>query len=72
MNILVIYAHPNPNSFNAAILEQVKRGLKEREISYTVIDFYKDHFNPVLIVNDQLKKCSRHKRGQRDKPKASP
>ena len=63
MHVLVIYAHPNPKSFNAAILEQIERGLREGNHAVTVVDLYNDNFNPILIVNEQ------HKRSQmRDDP----
>lgn len=54
MNVLVIYAHPNPASFNAAVLEQVKRGLGDSHHSYTVIDLYQDNFDPVLTYGDKM------------------
>ena len=56
MNVLIIHTHPNPNSFNHAILEQVEQGLKDGNHSYTVIDLYADNFNPVLVYNAQIKR----------------
>jgi len=56
MNVLIIYTHPNPNSFNHAILEQVEQGLKDGNHSYKVIDLYADNFNPVLVYNEQKKR----------------
>ncbi len=56
MNVLVVYAHPNPKSFNAAILSQIERGLKDGGHTVTVIDLYEANFNPVLIVNEQKKR----------------
>ncbi|WP_019007707.1 NAD(P)H-dependent oxidoreductase [Cohnella laeviribosi] len=56
MNVLIIYAHPNPKSFNGAILNEVKRGLQEAGHKYTLIDLYKDNFNPVLIYNDKIRR----------------
>ncbi|WP_067937069.1 NAD(P)H-dependent oxidoreductase [Alicyclobacillus kakegawensis] len=58
MNVLVIYAHPNPNSFNAAIREQIERGLREGGHSFTVVDLYKDNFNPVLVIHDQMRRSN--------------
>lgn len=52
MNVLIIYAHPNPKSFNHAVLEQVKKGLKESGHKISVIDLYQEHFDPRLIFND--------------------
>lgn len=52
MNVLIIYAHPNPNSFNHAALEQLKLGFKEGNHKVQVIDLYRDNFNPVLFFDD--------------------
>jgi len=56
MNVLIIYTHPNPNSLNHAILEQVEQGLKDGNHSYELIDLYADNFNPVLVYNEQKKR----------------
>lgn len=56
MKVLIIYAHPNPKSFNDAILEHVKQGLKSGNHSFEVIDLYADNFNPVLVYNEQVKR----------------
>ena len=56
MNVLIIYTHPNPNSLNHAILEQVEQGLKDGNHSYKVIDLYADNFNPVIVYNEQKKR----------------
>ncbi|MDY0282524.1 MAG: NAD(P)H-dependent oxidoreductase [Salinivirgaceae bacterium] len=56
MNVLIVYAHPNPQSFNAAILKEVERGLQEAGHTYTVIDLYKDNFDPVLVYNDKIRR----------------
>lgn len=54
MNVLVIYAHPNPGSFNNALLQQVTRGLKDSNHDFTVIDLYKENFNPVLVYGGSI------------------
>ncbi len=41
MNVLVVYAHPDPKSLNSAILEHVERGLGDASHVFTVIDLYK-------------------------------
>ncbi|WP_077616083.1 NAD(P)H-dependent oxidoreductase [Caenibacillus caldisaponilyticus] len=56
MKVLIIYAHPNPESFNAALLKAVERGLREAGHAYAVIDLYKDRFNPVLVYNDKIRR----------------
>lgn len=48
MNVLVIYSHPNPASFNSAILGVVKDELARRDVSVKVKDLYAMNWNPVL------------------------
>lgn len=55
MNVLIIYAHPNQESFNGAILAQVKKGLEETTNSVTIIDLYQEEFDPVLRFNSTNK-----------------
>jgi NAD(P)H dehydrogenase (quinone) len=52
MKTLVIYSHPNPKSFNHAILEQLCKGLEENDVEYEVVDLNKIGFNPVLGMQD--------------------
>lgn len=52
MNVLVVYAHFNPNSFTHAILESVTRGLDESPHSYKVSDLNAIGFNPVFTAQD--------------------
>jgi len=49
---LVVYAHPNPKSFNAAILKSFTSGLSEAGHSYEVVDLYSEGFDPVLKGDD--------------------
>ncbi|QOX65685.1 NAD(P)H-dependent oxidoreductase [Anoxybacterium hadale] len=56
MNALIIYSHPNTKSFNHAILNQVKQGLKDGGHTFEVIDLYVDNFNPVLVYNEGIKR----------------
>ena len=53
MNVLIVYAHPSPSSFNAAILNHVQKGLQETNHSVTVLDLYKEQFDPVLVFNEE-------------------
>lgn len=55
MNVLIIYAHPSPSSFNAAILEHVQKGIGETNHSVTLLDLYKEQFDPVLVFNEEKK-----------------
>ncbi|MED1557099.1 NAD(P)H-dependent oxidoreductase [Bacillus paramycoides] len=56
MNVLIIYAHPSPSSFNASILEHVQKGLQETNHSVTLLDLYKEQFDPVLVFNEEKKR----------------
>jgi NAD(P)H dehydrogenase (quinone) len=52
MRTLIIYSHPNPNSFNHAVLDCLTEGLKETGQEYEVVDLYKIEFDPVLKMHD--------------------
>lgn len=52
MKYLILYAHPNPKSFNHAILETVQAELKNAGREVSLRDLYAQNFNPVLSVND--------------------
>ncbi|MGV5536491.1 NAD(P)H-dependent oxidoreductase [Bacillus sp. XB1] len=56
MNVLIVYAHPNPSSFNAAIFNHVQKGLPETNHSVTLLDLYKEQFDPVLVFNEEKKR----------------
>ncbi|WP_205647264.1 NAD(P)H-dependent oxidoreductase [Actinobaculum sp. 313] len=45
-NILVVYAHPYPQSFAHAVLDEAVRALEEKHADYNVIDLYADGFDP--------------------------
>lgn len=48
MNILVVYSHPNMESFNHAILETLVAALKDDSHEVRVRDLYDLKFDPVL------------------------
>ena len=52
MKYLIIYAHPNPKSFNHAILETISGELKKKNKEFKVRDLYKIDFNPALSLRD--------------------
>lgn len=52
MQYLIIYAHPNPASFNHAILETISEELDKKNKNYKVRDLYKIGFNPVLSARE--------------------
>ena len=55
MNVLIIYAHPNPRSFNQAILETVDAALRERGHTTRIHDLYQMQFRPTLDGEDLLR-----------------
>jgi len=55
MNILIIYAHPRPKSFNQAILETVETTLGERGHASRVHDLYRMRFRCVLDDDDLIR-----------------
>jgi len=46
--VLIVYAHPNPESFNAAIRKTTEEFLSEKGIPFNTRDLYSMGFNPVL------------------------
>ncbi len=48
MKATIIFAHPNPASFNAAILTMIQQTLANAQIETEVRDLYVLNFNPVL------------------------
>lgn len=54
MNVLIIYAHPNPRSFNRAILDVVEATLHERGHATQIHDLYQMRFRCVLDGEDLL------------------
>ena len=52
MNILIVYAHPNPNSFNAALRDLAVRVLSQAGHSILLSDLYTMRYNPVLSAEE--------------------
>lgn len=52
MRVLVVYAHPNPESFCHAVLERVQAGLDDGGHEHEVIDLYALGFDPVFRMQD--------------------
>ncbi|MEB4592214.1 NAD(P)H-dependent oxidoreductase [Candidatus Thiothrix sp. Deng01] len=52
MRVLIVYAHPNPASFNHAMLESCQRGLLEGGHEVRIKDLYAENFDPVLRASD--------------------
>lgn len=55
MNHLIVYSHPNPKSFNHAILEVYEQALVEQGHEVRVRDLYAMDFNPVLSADDLVR-----------------
>jgi NAD(P)H dehydrogenase (quinone) len=53
MKALVVYCHPNPKSFNAAIRDTVMAVLQEGGHETRLVDLYADGFNPVMSLSDR-------------------
>lgn len=52
MKILIIYAYPNHNSLNAAVLKTVEQNFSDNHTVKTV-DLYAENFNPVLRFDEE-------------------
>lgn len=53
MNILVIYCHPNPESFTAAVKDRAIASLKEAGHGVDLIDLYAEGFDPVMSRDER-------------------
>jgi len=61
MQILVVFSHPDPTSFQASILAALVERLKARGHALRVIDLYGEDFDPVLDLESW--RAHRHARG---------
>ncbi len=52
MNTTIVYAHPWTGSFNRAILDAVQEVFLDQKRGATLIDLYKDGFNPVMFADE--------------------
>lgn len=52
MKVLVVYAHPNPQSFNHAVLDAFTKGLRDGGHTYEVVDLYAIKFDPCTKLED--------------------
>jgi len=53
MRVLVIYAHPDPDSFNAALHRQILSSLTDAGHETDDLDLYADKFDPVLSFEER-------------------
>jgi NAD(P)H dehydrogenase (quinone) len=54
MNVLIVYAHPEPTSYNAALKNAAVESLKERGAEVRISDLYGMNFNPVATMSDTI------------------
>ena len=52
MNVLIVHAHPEPNSFTAALRDQAVDTLKAQGHEVQVSDLYAMNWNPVASAED--------------------
>jgi NAD(P)H dehydrogenase (quinone) len=62
MNHLVVFSHPNPRSFNRAILDAYTAALQERGREVRVRDLYALGFDPVLSLAPEVRAEQEHVR----------
>jgi|TARA_B110000240_G_scaffold179806_1_gene210318 NAD(P)H dehydrogenase (quinone) len=48
MNVLIVYAHPNPLSFNQSIQKVISTAFKNKGATVRLKDLYAEKFDPVL------------------------
>lgn len=46
--VLIVHAHPNPDSFSSAVLRAVQAGLDQNDVQVRVRDLYAESFDPRL------------------------
>jgi NAD(P)H dehydrogenase (quinone) len=54
MNVLIVYAHPEPNSFNATLKDQAVAVLQKQGHQVKISDLYAQHFKPQAEQTDFL------------------
>ena len=47
MSVIIVYCHPYEESFNHAVLENVKANLNNKRVEYQIIDLYQEKFSPI-------------------------
>lgn len=52
VKILVVYAHPTQNGHCANIFQEIKTQLKDRVISFTILDLHKAKFSSILHADE--------------------
>jgi len=52
MNVGIVIAHPDPDSFNHALLDSFVKGAKKANHDVHIIDLYKDQFDPTVSLDE--------------------
>lgn len=52
MKVLIVFTHPNPQSFNHALLEHITEGLETAGHEVRIKDLYQEGFDPILKADD--------------------
>jgi putative NADPH-quinone reductase len=52
MRPLILYCHPDPGSFSAAVRDTIIHHLAQRGTEYRLIDLYAEGFDPVMCATD--------------------
>jgi NAD(P)H dehydrogenase (quinone) len=52
MKVLIVFTHPNPQSFNHALLDNVSNGLEQAGHEVRIKDLYQEQFDPILQASD--------------------
>ena len=48
MRALIVYSHPSKTSFNAAVLDVIRKRLEAVKADIRIIDLYEEGFDPIL------------------------
>ena len=54
MRTLIVYCHPNPQSFSAALFTAAQKTLASRGHELRCIDLYAERFDPVLSLSERI------------------
>ena len=68
MRALVVYCHPVPESFTAAVRDAAVRGLEAAGFEVRVVDLYAEGFDPVMGAEERRRY---HTPGENERPVAS-
>ena len=53
MNVLVVYCHPDPKSFGAAVRDRTLAGLQQGGHDVRLVDLYADDFRPEMTEDER-------------------